>query len=99
MEIKQNNDQSQSQVPDVPEAGEAKPASKTWQENATKMLNFLKDWFIKLKPTYKIIIIILVAAILILILLAYLGVFGQGVSDLIKQLVNRILEMVKEKKS
>jgi len=97
--MENSSQQPDSQTPESPKPVESKPQTKTWQEYATKILNFLKDWFIKLKPTYKIIIIILVAAILILILLAYLGVFGQEVSDLIKQLVNRILEMVKEKKS
>jgi hypothetical protein len=95
----ENNEQPKSQTPESPEPVESKPQARTWQEYATKMLNFLKDWFFKLKPTYKIMLIIFSAGIIVVILLAYLGVFGQEVSDLIKQLVNKILEQIKAKKS
>jgi len=98
----ENNDkieQSKAATTEAQEPGEPKPVSKTWQDYARQILYFLRDWFLKLKTAYKIILIIFIAAILVLILLAYLGVFGQGVSNLIKQLVNKILEQIKTKKS
>ncbi len=112
MEMKPNNDQTESQEPEVPEASESEPQeptapetneqppqSKTWQEYATQFLNLLKDWFLKLKTSFKIIVLLFIVAILVLILLAYLGVFGQELANLIKQLVNKIMEMVGTKKS
>jgi hypothetical protein len=97
--MENKTEQPNSQTPESREPGESKPQTKTWHEYATKMLNFLKDWFLKLRAAYKIMLIFFFASILVLILLAYLGVFGQGVSDLIKQLVNKILEQIKAKKS
>lgn len=88
-----------SQAPETPEPVESKPQGKTWQEYATRLLNFLKEWFFKLKPTYKIMLVLLSAGIIVLILLAYLGVFGQELANLIKTVVTKILELVKEKKS
>lgn len=83
----------------APESSKPQPQQKSWQEYATKFLYLLRDWFLKAKTAYKIIAIILVVAILVVLLLAYLGVFGQHVADLMKQLVNKIMEMVGSKKS
>ena len=99
MENKDQNEKPKNQVPEAQETGKPKPQSKNWQELALKILYSLRDWFLKLKTFYKIIVIIFIVAILVLILLAYLGVFGQEISNLIKQLVNKILEQIKEKKS
>jgi predicted PurR-regulated permease PerM len=99
MENQDKIEQTKAPTTETPEPGEPKPVSKTWQDYAKQFLNNLKDWFLKLKTVYKIILIIVVAAILVLILLAYLGVFGQGVANLMKQLVNKIMEMVGTKKS
>ncbi|MCU0643270.1 MAG: hypothetical protein MUC94_03330 [bacterium] len=99
MEMKSNNDQPESQAPAAPEAGEPQPQPKTWQDYATKVLYFLREWFLKAKTAYKIIAIVLVVAILVGLLLAYLGVFGQQVANLMKQLVNKIMELVGTKKS
>jgi len=99
MENKDQIEQPENQLPETPETGEPKPQSKDWQQIALKMLYSLRDWFLKTKTAYKIIAIILVVAILVVLLLAYLGVFGQEISALLKQLVNKILEQVKEKKS
>ena len=99
MEDKDKIEQSKASTTGTPEAGEPKPQPKTWQDYATKILNFLKGWFIKLRPSYKIAVIIFIAIILILILLAYLGIFGQGVANLMKQLVNKIMELIGTKKS
>ena len=87
-----------AQVAVTQETTEPKPQPKTWQEMGTKILYAIRDWFLKLRTSYKIVIVILIVIILVLILLAYLGVFGQEISTLLKQLVNKILEQVKEKK-
>ncbi len=112
MEVKPNNEQSESQEPTEPETGEPRPQEttkpengepqpqpKTWQEYGTKVLYFLRDWFLKLTTSYKIIVILFIVIILVLILLAYLGVFGQELANLMKQLVNKIMEMAGSKKS
>ncbi len=112
METKPNNDQTEPQQPTAPEPEEPEPQEpttppggepgtqpKTWQEYATKFLYLLRDWFLKAKTAYKIAAIILVVAILVVLLLAYLGIFGQQIADLMKQLVNKIMEMVGARKS
>jgi predicted PurR-regulated permease PerM len=99
MENQDKIEQTKAPTTEAPEPGEPKPVSKTWQEYATKILYFLRDWFLKLRAAYKILLIIFIAVILVLILLAYLGVFGQDVSNLIKQLINKIMEQIGTKKS
>lgn len=99
MEMNKKSDQPESTAPESPETGESSPVAKTWQDTVKQFLNNLGAWLLKLKTVYKIILIILVVIILVLILLAYLGVFGQQVADLMKQLVNKIMEMVGSKKS
>ena len=99
MENRNKVEQSKAQMPEAQESDDQKPQQKNWQQLALKILYSIRDWFIKLRTSYKIIVIIFLAAILVLILLAYLGVFGQEISALLKQLVNKILEQVKEKKS
>lgn len=71
---------------------------KSWAEFIYKIFISILEWPKKIRISYKIILII-IAAILVLILLAYLGVFGQEVASLMKQLVNKIMEMVGAKKS
>lgn len=96
------NDRDAQPVPepsDVPKPTEPNPESKTWQDFAKQFLSNLASWFLKLKIIYKLILLIIAIAILIILLLAYLGVFGQQVADLMKQLVNKIMEMVGSKKS
>lgn len=99
MEMNESANQPASKNTETPPTGEPKPVSKNWQDYARQILYFLRDWFLKLKIGYKIILIVVVAAILVLILLAYLGIFGQEPANLIKQLVNKILDQIKSKKS
>jgi hypothetical protein len=99
MENKDKIEQPKAQLQEVQEPGEPKPQPKTWQEITIKILLSILEWFKKIRTFYKIILIICVVAILILILLAYLGVFGQDVVDLITKLVNKLLEQIKGKKS
>jgi hypothetical protein len=99
MEDKDKIEQPKASTTGTPETGEPKPQPKTWQEYATKILYFLRDWFLKLRAAYKIILIIFIAVILVLILLAWLGIFGQDVSNLIKQLINKIMELIGTKKT
>lgn len=99
MENKDKNEQPKIQTTEAKEHDEKVPQSKNWQEYAKKILYFLRDWFIKLKMAYKITVISLILVILVLVLLAYLGIFGQEVANLIKQLVNKLLEQIKAKKS
>ncbi len=99
IDVNANNGHPDTNLPDSQEPVAPKPETKTWQDTAKQFLTNLAAWFMKLKIIYKIILIIVVAAILVLLLLAYLGVFGQQVADLMKQLVNKILELVGSKKS
>lgn len=94
----------ESEVPASPqpggyEPGESQPRSRTWQDYARQFLTFFQNWFLKLKVAYRIILILFVAALLVLVLLAYLGIFGQQVADLIKQLVNKLMELAGGKKT
>lgn len=92
-------EQPKAQTTEIQESGEPKPQPKTFQELAIKILVSIWEWFKKIRTTYKVILIIFIVVILVLILLGWLGVFGQEVSNLIKTLVNKILEQIKAKKS
>ena len=99
MEKNNKVEQPKNHVPESQETGEPEPRCKDWKQIALKMLYSLRDWFLKLRTSYKIIVVIFTIALLVLILLAYLGVFGQEISALLKQLVDKILEQLKQKKS
>lgn len=94
----------ESEVPASPqpggyEPGESPPQSRTWQEYARQFLIFFQNWFLKLKVAYRIILILFVAALLVLVVLAYFGILGQQVADLIKQLVTKLMELAGSQKT
>jgi predicted PurR-regulated permease PerM len=99
MNTKPNNSQPQAEPPQASQPSAPAPPSKSWQDYARQFLTFFQNWFLKLKVAYKIILILFVAALLVLVLLAYLGIFGQQVADLMKQLVTRLMELVGSKKT
>ncbi|MDZ7264297.1 MAG: hypothetical protein ONB16_06910 [candidate division KSB1 bacterium] len=99
MNAKPNENQSQAETPQPSQPQEPAAPSKSWQDYVRQFLTFLQGWFVKLKIAYKIILILLVACLLVILLLAYLGVFGQQVADLIKQLVNKLMELMGGKKT
>lgn len=99
MENREKIEQSKVSATETPAPDQPTPGSRSWQDIARQFLNNLAAWFLKLKIIYKIILIIVVAAILVVILLAYLGVFGQQVADLMKQLVNKLLQLIGAQKT
>lgn len=99
MENKDKIDQSKAKFQKAQEPGEPKPQPKTWQDTAIKILLSIWEWFKKIRTAYKIILIVLIVVMLVLILLGYLGVFGQELTNLIKTLVDKILELIQTKKT